>query len=512
MQHLPGRTIRSFVRDRSVWLPKHWGARNWAIVAIGFVLALSLYHHRPYLDLDIQGTHSWRQAATMWNIRNFARHDPNIFTPRIGHFDQGIDNVQRLEFPIMQWSIGMTQRLVGEQIIWVRLIMYLIGCIAAVGFYRVARLLDLGFWPSLGAMGLFVYAPLFFQYAVNPLPDMLALAAAIWYLYYILRYDLGRRWADLWWAGGMLGLATAAKLPYLMFSAVSIFFFFKDLRREPSAWVTYIRAGLIQLLCVLPAGLWYLYVSREWLPSAVTHGIFAEGLFTPRNGEIFSFHRDQFLPWVYLSPAAWLPAAAGLLVAIDRRSWHWIFSLVFITGLYFTLEINAIEVVHDYYMLPFLPWAYLLTGLGFAQLRTRPALQIVCVVVAMLWAALWTPKRTAVHWSVERAYMNPDIFTYSEELAAAAPDSAKAIFVNDKSTAVFSYRVDKRGITFGSDRLPHAWIEDLIRRGGVRYLYSDSDSLNNAPGVLALTAEKVLQRGSVSVIRLKSPEELPVAQ
>ena len=481
-------------------------------VGLGLILALSLYHHRAYLDLDIQGTHAWRQAATMWNIVNFTHYDADLFTPRIGHYDGGVDNVQRLEFPIMQWAIAMVQRVIGDRILHVRLAMFFIGAWGVGGLYRTARVAGLGAWAALGAAGLLVYAPLFFQYTINPLPDVLALSAATWYLFFVIRYDRDRRWADLWWAGGLLGLATAAKLPYLMFSAVSIYLFVVDLRHRPHAAWTAVRAALVQLLCVLPAGLWYLWVSREWLPSAVTSGVFAEGLFTARNAEIFDYHRDAMLPWVYLSPPAWIPVAVGTCVAVMRPAWRWIFGLVFITGLYFTLEINAIEVIHDYYMLPFLPWAYLLAGLGFEQLRRRPMLQAASVGLAVAWAALWTPRHTAVHWSVERAYLNPDIFTYSDELRAVAPDTAKAIFVNDISTAVFSYRVRKRGVTFGSAHLPHEWIEDLIRRSGVRYLYSDDDSLNLAPGVRALTAEKVLQRGSVSVLRLKSPEELPPAR
>lgn len=65
-------------------------------------LGLNLFLHSKHLNKEVTGIHTWRQSQTMWNVRNFVRHDNNILNPRISSFNGGKDNLYRYEFPLMQ--------------------------------------------------------------------------------------------------------------------------------------------------------------------------------------------------------------------------------------------------------------------------------------------------------------------------------------------------------------------------------------------------------------------------
>ncbi len=56
-----------------------------ALLVLGIITSLAL--HKSLLGDEIRGWHSWRQAQSMCNIRNFERHDANIMNPRLSRFN-----------------------------------------------------------------------------------------------------------------------------------------------------------------------------------------------------------------------------------------------------------------------------------------------------------------------------------------------------------------------------------------------------------------------------------------
>jgi 4-amino-4-deoxy-L-arabinose transferase-like glycosyltransferase len=113
---------------------------NKPIYSVGLIALLSLIMHFEIFTLDLQGVHLWRQSQTQINIQNFYRHDNNIFNPRnsIAH-DQM--NIQRLEFPIMQWIIAQFHRIFGESIIITRISIFTIGILSVLGIFQVLQIL-----------------------------------------------------------------------------------------------------------------------------------------------------------------------------------------------------------------------------------------------------------------------------------------------------------------------------------------------------------------------------------
>lgn len=480
----------------------------WLVLALGVVISLAL--HQSLLLDEIRGRHSWRQAQTMWNIRNFERHDANIMNPRVSHFNSGQGNISRYEFPIMQWSIAMVQKGLGSHIAVVRCCMFLIGLLAVLGFYRLLCLMEVGPWAAAFGGGLFLFSPLLHAYVVSPLPDILALAGGVWYLYCTLAYLRTPTWRWLLLSGVALSMATAAKLPFLMFSVVSIYFFFQSIIQTKRLSSPYIRLAVVQLVCVAPALLWYVWVIPTWPDNPVLQGVFSGHSNWHKIQSTLLFYLGTTLPSAVLNYVLVVPFIAGFFHGQRYGGQHgWVYALGAITVLYAILQSTAIGTYHDYYFFPFLPWMYIMVVLGIRVISTRYpryanwvgglVLAGCVIVVSHLLAA---PR-----WHLKHSGCNAALYTYQTELKAAVPNGSMCIMLNDESYCQFSYMLDKMGYIFKDDYLPAPWIREMIDNKEVKYLYSDSRVVDEHPEVQPLLDTLLLEAGTIRVFRLVGKEE-----
>src|SRR5690349_21283493 len=150
-------------------------------------MLISFFMHLPHLQKEIVGVHAWRQTQTQSNIANFYEEDMNILNPRRNDRGSG-DGILRMEFPLMQWLIAATQKVVGTDILVTRVWLFLLGAVTVFGMRKVVSLLfdkpatgDLAAWA-------FAFSPGFFYYMINPLPDNMALCAGVWGIASFLQY------------------------------------------------------------------------------------------------------------------------------------------------------------------------------------------------------------------------------------------------------------------------------------------------------------------------------------
>ena len=464
--------------------------------------------HLPQFNLDIQGIHAWRQSQTMWNVRNFHRHDANILNTRINSFNnENKDNLYRYEFPVMQWSIAMVQHVLGERIGVVRVCMFLFGAIGFIGFFYLSR--EIFDDPMVALMGTWcwMFSPLIFYYMINTIPDVLALSASVWYLYFIVKHRRTELQSDLMWSGIALLFATWAKLPFLMMAIVSIYFFLVDVIKNKSIRVKDIKYGMIQILVISPALAWYAWVIPTWSNGVLT-GVFDNPIPWSQTWSYVEYHFSVMFPQILYSPYLLIIGIIGLItLPWFKFRLGWILSLIGITFLYLTLEFNMIGSVHDYYMMPFLPWMYLFVAGGIYYLINSNARLFHILVVGLL---IIIPIHAYINaqpkWSVEQTYFNPDVLNYSEVLREAVPSDARCIILNDLSGYIFSYRIDKMGFMFNDDRLPTEWIPDMIKNGGAQYMYSDSRVVDERSDVQPYLDSLLLEAGSVRVYSLSKIE------
>ena len=476
-----------------------------SIFILFFVVAISFIQHSPFINLDIQGIHSWRQSQTMWNIRNFVRHDNCILNPRINRFNGGKDNVLRYEFPLMQWCIAQCARVFGEEIKIVRISIFLIGLLSILAFTIIVKdIFD--DWPVAMFSGiLFLYSPVFYYYTINPIPDNLALAFSFIYVGFILKHHKSHKLSHLIFASIALMLSTLCKLPYLMFSILSIWFFLKAIFIGKNIISIFKNYALPQLILIIPAFMWYIWVIPSWTGNPILTGQLNEAFVIDEYLHLIYYHLTTMFPNILLSIPVWIITIIGLIDYCQNwRKHKWLFSLIGITFIYLILELKPIGTVHDYYMFPFLSWLYLLVAFGVSRILSFKYGYIGMIVFCVL-SSVYTSVNTKQNWSVEKSYFNKDVFIYSEDLKNAVPHGEQCIILNDFTGYIFSYRIDKMGHVFHSDNLPIEWIDDLVRNYGIKYMYSDSRKVDELDGFQNYIDEVLIEKGTIKVFKLKLP-------
>jgi len=476
-------------------------------------ILLSFGLHFNTLNKEFIGKHNWRQAQTMWNIRNFYRHDSNILNPRVSHFNGDNDNLYRYEFPIMQWSIAMLQKLFGEKIAVVRISVFIIGMLSVLLFFLLLQVLGLGKLPSLAGAIFFQFSPVFYYYTINPIPDNLALLGSIIYLYYIFSYFKKNRLKYL--IGSSLGLllATFAKLPFLMFGIISLVYFIKKTVKRKRITKDLWMFTIIQSVFLLPAFIWHKWVMPSWVGNGILKGIFDNQISWETTFTILNYHIGTMFPLVLLSPIVWVFIILGFIYLKKEYNNHpdirkYIYSMIFITFLYLTLQFNMINTLHDYYMMPFFPWLYIIVAFGIKKIIDwKLKFSKYIVIVALVLSPIVAVISNVDNWSLKHTYINPDIVLYQDQLKKAVPQDELCIILNDNSYFIFSYMIDKMGHVFSGDYLPIGWIDDMVNNYGIKYMYSDSKKLNESPEFKPYIDSLLMEAGSVKVFKLKPKDK-----
>ncbi|NJN33159.1 MAG: hypothetical protein HC817_01810 [Saprospiraceae bacterium] len=112
------------------------------------------------------------------------------------------------------------------------------------------------------------------------------------------------------------------------------------------------------------------------------------------------------------------------------------------------------------------------------------------------------------YWSLEKSggQLQFDLITHKEALRKAVPKTARCIIMNDNSTFVFSYLIDKQGFIFDSSHLPPEWMNDMIDNKGARYFYCSNRKIDTSQAVKPFLDSLILQRGIINVYKLKSSQ------
>ncbi len=461
--------------------------------------------------LDIQGNHAWRQTQTMWNIRNFVRHDSNILNPRDAKFNGGTDNILRLEFPIMQYTIATAQRILrSENILITRIILFIFSIFSIFGFYKLANIIFKDKLTAALSSVALLFSPLFYYYSINPLPDVFGFMCSVWYLYYISKFGISGSRNDGFFSALFIALAALSKLPFIMLGASSVFIFIRDIVKYKKVNFTSFQFLIGNLLSLALIFSWYLWVIPQWEGDFVTKGIFSSSLSLNEIKDILEFHIEYFLLRHLLYWPVWLLFIIGLIKSkffLKHTPWLiYSFTGVFIFYIY---EFSVIQYAHDYYLFPFLALLYLFVaaGISFFNRRLNPYfrfLPILFILIAPFQAYInGNPK-----WLNANDPINLDVYKYHVELQEIVPDNEKCIILNDESGCIFSYNIDKMGHMFSNDHLPIDWIPDMIINHDVTHMYSDSRVIDQDPAFQKYVDTMLLEAGSIHVYKLKSKEDL----
>lgn len=448
------------------------------ILFFSLLFLFTFFLHQKYMNHEISGIHDWRQTQTAWNIRNFARYDFNILNPRVASFNGGKDNIYRYEFPIYQWMIGGLQKILGEDVRIIRYFTLFLGFITLLGFYFL--LIYLGFNKNVAIFGVFAlnFSPVFYYYTINPIPDNLALFGAIWFLAIFFRNLNQFSISNTILSAFFFSLSVAAKLPFILFGGTIVFYFISQMIRNKTIFnKKIIYQVLIYLALIIPTAFWYLWVMPTW-ENGVTSGIFANRITWRKALEILDYHTYIMFPKKLMNFALLFFLIIGFGKILNSKLLKsFRFNLLLIPFilfvLYFVFELNMIDIVHDYYMFPFIPFLYIIIAYGLnALLENQPTIFSITLLIILI---IFIPCLTIYHnknsWD---PYSYKEVYEKQNDFINAVPKDELCIILNDESGYILPYLIDKRGHIFSNDHLPKEWVKDITNRYDIKYMYSTS--------------------------------------
>lgn len=471
------------------------------------LLLLSLALHWRVFSLDLMGTHVWRQSHTQAIIDNFYERDFNILNPRVNHVEN--DGLMRMEFPLMQWLFALGYQVFGQHLYLTRIFSFIVSLLSAFGMAALAW----HWWKDRRAAFVAAwsisFSPVVYYYAVNPLPDNLALCLGIWGLAFFVRYaNGGQKPVQLIPSAVLMALSTATKLPFVIFMAVPFYYFAYQLFTKK---ITIQKAFLIASIFVLPLSpvcLWYAWVIPHWSNNIVLAGVLnPEQDFWGKAANILFQNLVSIFPETIINYAALPLFLGGVWLFFKNKSYSRLLPISFGVGTigviaYFLFELNAINTAHDYYLFPFLPFLFLAitAGAKAALEQPKPFLKYASVaLLCLLPLTAWL--RMDTRWNPEGHGVSKDWIRYKTQLRAALPDSVYCVSGPDISQSITLYFIHKRGWTIGN--LGDDVLFEQAKSKGARYLYSASRELEQYEYVAKSLDTLVARFGEINIYRLK---------
>jgi 4-amino-4-deoxy-L-arabinose transferase-like glycosyltransferase len=485
-----------------IWAQMHWKWLLW----LAFPL-LNLGMHLHLLDHPLQGVHAWRQCETASNVAQFAEGDGNLFNPHVYSLEwEG--GLKRMEFPIMQWAMGQCIRLVGHEILVMRVLSWLLGMLAMLGIFWLVDLLLRNKFIALAAAWCWMFSPEIFYYSINPLPDNLALAAGILGLAFFMRWYRSRAIWPLLLCFAALSLSTASKLPFIVLFAVPFGGMVNWLWQAPRQNVgKFIGLGLAGLLILAPALGWYAWVIPQWSGNGVVKGLLdSTSDDVPVILDALWTNLVSTLPELLLNYASVGFFSFGFWRIGQMRLFRHALALPFglmalATGSYFIFEINMITGVHDYYLFPFMPGIFMLVAIGLAGFwGMQQRWGAIFVVVALIALPITAFLRTHNRWDGKGK--PDDLITYAAELQAAVPAEARILAGHDKSPHIYLYHLRHFGWAVAEGEAYPDKVERCMAQGA-QYFYSDSRVLEADPALAPHLERLVGEWGSFRVWKLR---------
>jgi hypothetical protein len=469
----------------------------------GGIILLGITLHWDIWNRDIMGIHAWRQTQTMTVVENFAAEDMNILNPRFNCRGNG-DGIERMEFPLMQWSFSWFYKWFGHHLAIIRILTFIIGILGVFGFYKLIR--AHGQTHLTAAIGAWCYSwsPVLFYYSVNPLPDNLALCLGIWSLVFLKKHEQFGTNSSLFGFAVFLSLATAVKLPFVLFGAGYLPIFWRHVRNVKVGKIGV--NSLLLLMMMSPALAWYFWVIPHWGNAGIVTGITTDAGFDI-NSAISTIWGTlhSLLPELLLNYGSVLFFVIGVVVIIRSKTKLMLYGselfILFFLLLFYLYEVNMIGLAHDYYLFPFLPLLFLTVTVGAKRIvEDQKSWVRVIGMIALVILPFTAYLRAIERW--EPMGGEAAIHEHKEELRNLIPDSALVVVGNDASRHIMLYHIHKKGWTFEQDWLRASDLEDYIDNGAA-YLYSNTDHVERSPNLKRFLDEPIFDKSGIRVYPLK---------
>lgn len=479
--------------------------KNYRIIIFLSIILISVSMHYKHFSKELMGIHVWRQTETQTTINNFYEEDMNILNPRQNDRGNG-DGIFRMEFPLMQWLVAGSYKILGNHLIISRIFMFIIGIFSVLGMYKLLGALFQNSTIALIGAWAFNFSPSFYYFTINPLPDNFALCCSIWGIAFFMSWVRKDKFYLLILSGLFLGIGALCKLPFILYFIVPGMYFLIEIRKNKLNKSLLIKLISVSVFILLPLT-WYISVIQGWHGNGVVSGMINNQVSFMVILDYLQHNLISTLPELLLNYGSLLFFVSGFYFLFQNNSFKNPMFPVLVTWslgilLYFFFEINMIAKVHDYYLFPFYPILFILVSYGaYNMLMYENKFLKYFSILLLLILPVTAYLRMHNRWNPNSPGFNKDLLTYKNELRKAAPKDALCIALNDESHFIFFYYIDKKGWGIDGDNLNTKNLEKMIKEGA-SYLYSDSRTIDNNIEITKLLDKLVLEKGSIRVYSL----------
>ncbi|MEZ4805658.1 MAG: glycosyltransferase family 39 protein [Bacteroidia bacterium] len=182
--------------------------------------------------------------------KNFANESMDIFHPRVDR-RRNTNGITGSHFPLYEWGLAATSKLIPFSDTLARSYSAVIFSFVMLAFYLLLRVILFDRFQSAAGSLLLLSIPQFYYDSINAMPDNLALALALFGLYFIIQFYRNPNWLVLLAAYVVTLFAGLIKFQFLIipFAAIA---FIKINRLQ-------VIGALILSTIVVPVYLWYQY-------------------------------------------------------------------------------------------------------------------------------------------------------------------------------------------------------------------------------------------------------------
>jgi len=446
---------------------------------IVFPLLLSLLLHWNIFSYDLIGFHVWRQTQTETVTRNFATGKNSILNPTINNL-QFKDGIQRMEFPLMQWCFSKFHKVFGYHLLISRILTFSLGALLLLFFRNLIFTITKNRIAANFGCWIYCWSPLFYYYCLNPLPDNLAILCCIAGLYFTQQFYSSQKSKHFIIGTLLICVGFACKLPYLLFIVFPILCLLILFNKQKVNRKNTIQLGAFLLIILCIPSLWYFWVIPQWGGNGVVLGIFDNQISLTKIKEILWFHFSAALPELYLNYATVLFFLLGIyfiLLNFKKNRFLYIpyLSALFLFISYFLYEINMIDVVHDYYMFPFLPFMFILAVAGFIYIfQTKLKWLKIIATIAFFIMPLTAYLRIQQRWNNKSPGFEVTYLKNKKEIHDFLPTQAKCIVGNDNSGFITLYYLNRKGWNFNDNKIDVSTVRKYENEGANYFIFDDS--------------------------------------
>jgi len=458
------------------------------------------------LPLRPQSIHQWAQCDRASVALNFSRDTYNILKPQI-HFQSRGDGITGMEFPFVNYTVGMLYRIFGFHEFIYRVVMSIIITLGLFAAFMMSFLLIKNIYYAFYSVLLFLLSPVLLYYTPNFIPDTASLGLMLiaWYIYIKWRTQPSLKFIFLLIL--IITLSCLIKITGIISVITMIIITLLELLQKNKYGIE--KSSLIRILAslfipLLLTTIWYYYAN--WL--SIKHGSAAFLLhWRPVKDidQVFYFLSEIKKTWFkqYYSKYFYYFLVFTIPILILMRK-HCNMLLLRITLLlwmgniiFFILMLEQFP-NHDYYIIALLP-AILFQLLTFfssvkSQLEKTPVIRRVILFTFFTLSVhgIIFCKKT-IHdryrsdsWMVSNPVFNNyfDITPLSRSLGVRYNDLV--ISASDPSFNISLYLMDSKGITLSMDSKPED-IESSYFWKPKYLILNDSTQLNRylIPGFTA---------------------------